>query len=509
MDSQCQLTSLDGQRCQHPTFRDTDLCFWHGVWHRAQRQYGHIRGSKARGLQLLLISGVFLTFSLWRVLRTGEIIWLLLSAFVFALAFRFFADSIMGQAYARSTPGVWPKLLAAALALEIIVAMIIAVTLVVFPDTDQPLIDLWTNHHWRVSTEQGSLVLVAGIAISLELTAFKRKILGHPVPYVRGLTWVLIGTALLTIFAPDFVKHPFQSQVMTKQFWEAAIGPHAWSAMSITYLTSFTFINRNRNGILRPRLELHDHRISGQAIAQSYLAYFHLPLLAMLGTRYFMVWKEWSGFFIFFFLSVVLTFVSGILVTLWILRRALWREALAEGQELPVLVKADYEFSSEWSRALKDFGVASRRLRAATYDLIRRADPDRHIDGLTPSQRTDLMVEQTKLALKSRSEILRSENIVARRELLKSMDDSTRHKLYRSLEKLESDVTRAEEEIAKWRGQIRRLEGQENDKLPAGISNLLPIPLTINEKIEIKKALIIQLRDRLGLYTYDESIRRQ
>jgi hypothetical protein len=489
MDYQCQLTSLDGQRCQDLIFRDTDLCFWHGVWYRTRRQYRSIPGPIIHNLRFLLAAAflLFAGYGLRRVFGTGGIIWLLLSAFAFAAAFRLFVESVMSQTPPRSTPEVWPKLLALALAFEIIIAIIIALTLSSFPDIDRPLVNLWNNHRWRNSIEAGSLVLASGIAISLGLTAFARKILGHPDPRGRGLVSVLIGAGLLTIFAPDFLNHPLQSQIVTKEFWEAAIGPHVWVAMFVTYLTSFSIVRKNAKGILGPRLESHDHRITGQAVAQSYLAYFLVPLVAMMATRYFMVWRGLNGFFIFFLMSAVLTLVSGILITVWILRRALWREAMVEGEESPVKTKADYEFSSDWSRVLKDFGVASRRLRTATYELVRRADPDPQIDRLTPSQRTAMMVEQTNRALESKRNFGR-------------LDASTRHKLYEFLKKLESDVRGAEEEVAKWRAQIRGLEGEEKHELPAGVSNLLPIPNTLDTKMQIKKALISQIKSKLGIF---------
>ena len=487
MDYQCQLTFLNGQGCQLPAFRDTDLCFWHAVWHRIRWHYRNIPTPIVRSLQLLAI-GLFLMagYGLWRGLRTGEIIWLLLSIFAFGAALRLFSDSIMGLAQPLSQLGVWPYLLALGLALEVIAGVVTAVTLMVSPQTGQPLVDLSNNDQWRFIIAQGSLVVVLGIAVSLELTAFQWKILGTQ-PRGTGLVWLLVCVGLLNIFAPDFFSNPFQSRIIKKEFWEAAIGSYVEFVMSLTCVISVSVVTVKGESILNRRLHLHDHQISDEARTQSFRAYYLVPLLAMAATRYLMVWTGLNGFFFFIPSSVAMAFAFCILIIRWSVRRALWREALAEGEDVPVIINADYEFSSDWTRLVKDFGRASRRLRAATYELVRRADPDPSIDRLSTFDRTQLMVEETKRAFK----IERNTGL--------SLDISAKNKLFESLKKLESDVSGAEEEVAKWREQVRCLEGEGEDKLPAGISNLLPVPDTVDEKIQIKKARILQIKRTLEL----------
>ena len=286
---------------------------------------------------------------------------------------------------------------------------------------------------------------------------------------------VFLTACVLTIGAydPELLRHPLQSPIAKSAFWEAATGRPVWAALLLTYLTAWAVPVKHCNGIRRAKLFLHDHRVAGEAATQALLGYLVLPFLSMLAIRQLTVAVGTRGLPWFLALTVILTAAACRLNTQRIVWQALRREAMWEGERRPVVVNARYEFPAEWSQVLTRFGAASRQLRAATYELVRCADFDSSLDRLSPRARTQLLAKAVADAsLKARDP--RSLDAARKRE---------------RGERMSSDAARTLEAIAKWRERIRSLEGEGADKLPPGSADLLPVPVTVREKLLLRKAL--------------------
>ena len=294
--------------------------------------------------------------------------------------------------------------------------------------------------------------------------------------------WFTCAVVLIRIYDYELIKHPLQSRFAKSEFWEGVTGRPAWFILLLTLLTSLSPSIKTCERLRRPKLFLHDHRISGEAFGQSLVGYLILPVLALTAVRYSMVRVGIKGFFWFLPLSVILTLVLCIINTKRIVWLALRREAKLEGEAQPVVINARYEFPKEWRQVLTMFGTASRQLRAATYKLVRSADPDPSLDRLSPMARTRLMAKETEIAIRGRPN-------------LRNLDFSEQFDLRELRKQMNADVARAEERIASWREELRSLEGEGSDRLPPGTADLLPPPTTVQEKILIKKVRIRQIEE--------------
>jgi hypothetical protein len=296
---------------------------------------------------------------------------------------------------------------------------------------------------------------------------------------VRRLFWFTCAVVLIRIYDYDLIKHPLQSRFAKSEFWETATGQPAWFILMLTLFVALPSTVRTCERLRRPGLFLHDHRISGEAFGQSLVGYVIIPVLALMAIRYSMAQLGIKGFFLFIPLSVILILVLCIINTRRIVWLALRREAQMEGEEQPVTINAKYEFPSKWQQVLTRFGEASRVLRAATYKLVRSADPDPSLDRLSPMARTQLLGEETEIAIRGLN--------------LRNLDTNEKLNLRERRKRMQADIAKAEERIAGWREELRALEGEGSNRLPPGTADLLPAPTTVQEKILIKKARISQL----------------
>jgi hypothetical protein len=305
-----------------------------------------------------------------------------------------------------------------------------------------------------------------------------RSAMGYRVMRVRTLAVFLGIGLLLKAYDAELLKHPLQSRLAKYEFWEIVTGSHVWVILTVTYVLAVIISVRNCGRVRDARLSRHDSKIQGEAAAASILSFLFVPAPAMVAVRSLMVRSGFQSVILFASFSVILTFVTCLVITAVIIAGALLREARREGQPRPVTVNAKYEFTKEWSQVLTRFGSASDRLRAATYELVRIADPDPSIDRLSPTERTALLIEETKKALRGTPHV----------------DEANRSEVRALRRQIESEVSATLERIAKWREEVRTLEGEGDNKLPPGIAEALPVPISVQEKLSIKNARIARIK---------------
>lgn len=293
------------------------------------------------------------------------------------------------------------------------------------------------------------------------------------------ITALFFGIALLLkAYDPALLKHPLQSRMAQYEFWEPAIGSHVWLILIVTYALAVIISAKCCGPFRRTKLFLHDSGLSGEAAASSLLSYVLVPATAMVMVRSLMVRAGFDGAILFASFSVISALGTCWVITSLIIADVLIREARREGQLRPVTINAKYEFSSKWSPVLTRFGSASDRLRAATYELVRSADPDPRIDRLSPMARTGLLLEEFEKALQEAPQ----------------MDEATRSEVRALRQQIESEVSATLERVAKWREELRSLEGEGYNKLPPGTADALPVPTSVQEKLTIKNARITRIK---------------
>ncbi len=344
----CQVVYLMGRRCQHRTHGNSEFCRWHEIINSFRQDLSRVKASRhytakmrqktERSQRYLQISTgfsmVLSAIGFWMVIKTPDLIWLMITILGVGSACKYFADSIIALDYPLAQFSFWAKLLTVGMGLELVSGAVVAILLVTVPQFSEPITNIFVTQLVRqgiavnpsfLPIGVGILATAVAILMARQLNIFTKRLLFWERPHIDRIAQmfpVLIAAgALATALAP---LRSGNQEIDIIPFLEHILGGNIIVSMVIIGIAFFGAFWLAE--IINVRMRAARLSIAGfkATIDVSLLACTAPPIIAIAVSRLLLFWlgiRGGSGYLFLLVLTMITSSVLCVLSTLWLIRR--------------------------------------------------------------------------------------------------------------------------------------------------------------------------------------------
>jgi hypothetical protein len=326
MQLTCQKVYMNRVRCRAHTYGMGDLCRWHRIAHEFRSDLKDKPEWITGGLMFSVYPFLAMAaFGLWKFSRSPDAILLLFGLFTLGTALKHFADAVIARDYPLSQFAFWPRLLAFGMALEVASGLAGTGLVLVTREAALPLVRAISERPGWLTIGPSVVAAAAIVGTVSSLKMIRARILFRHSPTFNTMLDFLSFGAIILGFQPLMAKYAPVKPEAAKSFWAGALGGDRVWPLPVAYFIAFN-VGEIINVRMR-RVALDDEAFR-KTIMISFPACTIPPVLAMLVTRYLLVWTGFPGPLPFIILTVAQSIPLCIMATRMIVDRA-WGRRVA------------------------------------------------------------------------------------------------------------------------------------------------------------------------------------
>ena len=321
MRVRCQQVYPGLRQCRRWSLSDSQWCRWHRILQEYRADW---KGSPERSRSLMFGAGTDLALGavgIWMFLHRSEMVWLLLGLWALGWSAMLFSDSVIALDYPLSQFTIWPKALAGGMAAAALCGFGSAIYLAIVPRTAEPVLALISQKDGWLLYGPSLLIAVLAWASATPLKMFIHRVLFRNPPLFDGT--VMLATMCLASAA----LHPLLQRVSpvdphkSQEFWRTVLGQRSGWVLAIAYFVAF---NACEIVNVRMRRRHGSQRVFEKTYEASLPVCMMPPMLAMVISRFVLLWLDVSSSVLFVILTLLLSLPVCILTTRWLIRWG-WR----------------------------------------------------------------------------------------------------------------------------------------------------------------------------------------